>query len=113
MRQKFKTIAQKLNINLAEGVYIGVSGPCFETPAEIRAYHTMGADAVGMSTGPEVIVARHCGLKVAAISAITNLAAGMNPEELTHLGTLQNAGVAAKDLTQLLLAFLEDIKHGE
>ncbi len=113
LRQQLLTIAQNLNIKLAQGIYIGVSGPCFETPAEIQAYSTMGADAIGMSTVPEVIVARHCGLKVAAISAITNLAAGMNPQELSHDETLQNAKLVTQDLSRLLLAFFEELKHAE
>ena len=113
LRQQLLTIAQNLNIKLAQGTYIGVSGPCFETPAEIKAYRTMGADSVGMSTVPEVIVARHCGLKVAAISAITNLAAGMNPQTLSHEETLQKAKLVTEDLSRLLLAFLEELKHAE
>jgi xanthosine phosphorylase len=113
LRQQLLIIAQNLNIKLAQGTYIGLSGPCFETPAEIKAYRTMGADSVGMSTVPEVIVARHCGLKVAAISAITNLAAGMNPQALSHEETLQNAKLGTEDLSRLLLAFLEELKHAE
>ena len=76
-------VADKIGIKLDDGVYIGVSGPCYETPAEIRAFKTLGADAVGMSTVPEVIVAAHSGLKVLGISAITNFAAGFQ-SELNH-----------------------------
>lgn len=76
-------VAEKIGIKLDEGVYLGVSGPCYETPAEIRAFQTLGADAVGMSTVPEVIVAAHSGLKVLGISAITNFAAGFQ-SELNH-----------------------------
>ena len=76
-------VAKKIGIKLDEGVYLGVSGPCYETPAEIRAFQTLGADAVGMSTVPEVIVAAHSGLKVLGISAITNFAAGFQ-SELNH-----------------------------
>ncbi|EPV43567.1 purine nucleoside phosphorylase [Streptococcus agalactiae GB00899] len=82
-RQKAHQIAEKQNIKLEEGVYLGVSGPTYETPAEIRAFQTMGAQAVGMSTVPEVIVAAHSGLKVLGISAITNFAAGFQ-SELNH-----------------------------
>ncbi len=74
--------AAELGIALAEGVYLAVTGPTFETPAEIRAYRVLGADAVGMSTVQETIVARHCGLRVAAVSMITNLAEGMTDEPL-------------------------------
>ncbi|MGE9833133.1 purine-nucleoside phosphorylase [Streptococcus orisratti] len=76
-------VADEIGIKLDDGVYIGVSGPCYETPAEIRAFKTLGADAVGMSTVPEVIVAAHSGLKVLGISAITNFAAGFQ-SELNH-----------------------------
>ena len=76
-------VSKEIGISLDQGVYLGVSGPCYETPAEIRAFKTMGADAVGMSTVPEVIVAAHSGLKVLGISAITNFAAGFQ-SELNH-----------------------------
>jgi xanthosine phosphorylase len=106
VRTKFLAIAEKLKIKLAQGVYLAVSGPSFETPAEINAFRVLGADAVGMSTVPEVLVARHCGLKIAAISAITNLAAGMNAEPLSHEQTLRCAKLAVDDLTNLLLTFI-------
>ncbi len=86
-----------------------MSGPSFETPAEIRAFDTLGADAVGMSTVHETIVARHCGLRVAAISAITNLAEGMGEVELSHDQTLADAARAAESLAPLLVRFLERI----
>jgi xanthosine phosphorylase len=98
--------AQELGIALAEGVYLAVTGPSFETPAEIRAYRTMGADAVGMSTVQETILARHCGLRVAAVSVITNLAEGMSDEPLSHEQTLHAAQDGAVDLTRLLLDFI-------
>jgi xanthosine phosphorylase len=104
--QTLKATADELGIPLAEGVYLGVSGPSFETPAEIRAYRTLGADAVGMSTIQETILARHCGLRVAALSVITNLAEGMSEEPLSHEQTLQAAERAAGDLSRLLLTFI-------
>ena len=97
--------AGELGIALAEGVYLATAGPSFETPAEIRAFRTLGADAVGMSTVPEVILARHAGLKVVAVSAITNLAEGMGGEELSHEQTLRYANQAAGDLTRLIIEF--------
>ena len=100
--------ARKLEIDLAEGVYLATAGPTFETPAEIRMFRTLGADAVGMSTVPEVILARHAGLRVAAVSAITNLAEGMGGEELSHEQTLRNAEIAARDLVRLVQTFAED-----
>src|SRR5581483_3645959 len=93
-------------IELAEGVYLAVTGPSFETPAEIRAYRTLGADAVGMSTVQETILARHCGLRVAAVSVITNLAEGMTDEPLSHEQTLRAAQDGAGDLARLLLEFI-------
>ncbi len=106
LREAMKQTAAALGVALAEGVYLAVSGPSFETPAEIRAFKNLGADAVGMSTVHETTVARHCGLKVAAISAITNLAEGLGDEELTHEGTLDAAAVAATDLQRLITEFV-------
>jgi purine-nucleoside phosphorylase len=79
------------NLKLQRGVYLAVSGPSYETPAEIRAFARLGADAVGMSTVPEAIVARQCGLNVAAVSCITNLAAGIGKEKLSHAEVLETA----------------------
>ena len=103
---ELRAAAQALEIPLAEGVYLAVTGPSFETPAEIRAYRNLGADAVGMSTVQETIVARHCGLRVAAVSVITNLAEGMSDESLSHEQTLAAADRAAGDLARLLLEFI-------
>jgi xanthosine phosphorylase len=98
--------ARAVGLTLAEGVYLAVTGPSFETPAEIRAFRTLGADAVGMSTVQETIIARHCGLRVAAVSVITNLAEGMSDEPLSHEQTLRAAEAGASELTRLLLEFI-------
>jgi xanthosine phosphorylase len=107
LRAVLHEVAGDLGIPLAEGVYLATAGPSFETPAEIRAFRTLGADAVGMSTVPEVILARHAGLRVAAVSAITNLAEGMGGEALSHEQTLRYANQAAGDLTRLIIGFCE------
>jgi len=109
LRTVLHTAAIALGIPLAEGVYLATSGPSFETPAEIRAFRTLGADAVGMSTVPEVILARHAGLRVVAVSAITNLAEGMGGEALSHEQTLKYANAAAGDLTRLIIAFCREL----
>ena len=101
-----RAAAADVEVELAEGVYLAVTGPSFETPAEIRAFSVLGADAVGMSTVQETILARHCGLRVAAVSVITNLAEGMSDEPLSHEQTLQAAQSAAGDLARLLLEFI-------
>jgi len=106
LRCHFADAATALGITLHEGVYLALLGPNFETPAEIRAFRTLGADAVGMSTVPECLVARHCGMRVAAVSTLTNLAAGMTDEELSHEQSLAVGAEAAKDLGRLLPAFL-------
>jgi xanthosine phosphorylase len=105
-RASIKAVASENGITLHEGVFISVPGPNFETAAEIRAYKTLGADTVGMSVVPEVISARHCGLKVTGVSVITNLAEGMSPFALSHEQTLKYAAVGAESLVKLILAFL-------
>ncbi|MEO8531007.1 MAG: purine-nucleoside phosphorylase, partial [Deltaproteobacteria bacterium] len=84
LRAALQSAATTAGVEMPEGVYAWYSGPSFETPAEIRAIRTLGADAVGMSTVPEVILARFLGLKVAAISTITNMAAGLSAEKISH-----------------------------
>ena len=103
--------ADKLNITLHKGVYISTLGPSFETPAEIRAFKLWGADAVGMSVVPEVIIARHCGLKVACVAAITNAAAGLSKEKITHEGTLQFGEIASRKLVKLIPEFIKEIDY--
>ncbi len=107
LRALIKETAAAKGITLNEGVYLACPGPNFETAAEIRAFKALGADVVGMSVVPEVISARHCGLKVAGISAITNLAEGLTPFPLSHEQTLKYAAVAAKDLVTLIHSFIE------
>jgi purine-nucleoside phosphorylase len=94
--------AKGLGIPLAEGVYVWVSGPSFETPAEIRMFRVWGADAVGMSTVPEVILARRAGISVIALSMITNLAAGMTGKPLSHEETKEEAAKGADRFRRLL-----------
>jgi xanthosine phosphorylase len=106
LRAQLRTAARDLGVALTEGVYLAVRGPSFETPAEIRAFHTLGADAVGMSTVHETTVARHCGLRVAAVSAIANYAEGMSDEPVSHEQTLRDAARAADDLAPLLTRFI-------
>jgi purine-nucleoside phosphorylase len=83
-RKSLLALAEQKGIDIHQGVYISVTGPSYETPAEIRAFRTLGADAVGMSTVNEVITANHCGLRVLGLSCISNAAAGMGDEKLDH-----------------------------
>jgi xanthosine phosphorylase len=109
LREKFLSVAKQLSIVIHEGVYVSVLGPSFETPAEIRAYRTLGADVVGMSVVPEVIVARHCGLRVLALTAITNLAVGLSAEKVTHEITLHYGEIAVRKLMKILPLFVQEI----
>ncbi len=108
IRQKVKEIAQRENIPLHEGVYLMVLGPNFETSAEIRAFRILGADAVGMSTVPEVITAAHSGIKVLGLSVITNFGTGMRQGEQSHTETLNQAEKAALNLTRLICGYLKE-----
>ena len=106
MRSALKAAAKAEDIPLMEGVYAWYSGPSFETPAEIRAIRILGADAVGMSTVPEVILARFLGLRVAAISTITNKAAGLSDEQISHEHTKAMAPLGAAKLERILRRML-------
>jgi len=101
--------AAKLEIPIEDGVYLAVLGPSFETPAEIRAFRTLGADLVGMSTVHEVLVARHMGLDVLGISLVTNFAAGITSEPLNHLEVMEIGRLAEARFTALLKAILPEI----
>ncbi len=102
LAQAMRAAAEKLDITLAQGVYMWFSGPSFETPAEIRMARILGADAVGMSTVPEVIIARMLGMRVAAASVITNYGAGMTGAELSHDETKDMAPIGGARLAAIL-----------
>src|SRR5262249_27389150 len=99
-------VAREMNIILAEGIYIGLRGPSYETPAEIRMMRDLGGDAIGMSTVPEVTVARHCGMKVLAISCITNAAAGMSSKEVNHQEVMEVGQRAGQNLSKLIVRII-------
>lgn len=108
LRHKILSIAKTSNISIKQGVYCGVLGPSFETPAEIQAFATLGADIVGMSTVPEAIVARHLGLKVVALSVITNHAAGISDTPLSHSLTLEGAKEGQEKAVELIKRFIDN-----
>jgi purine-nucleoside phosphorylase len=108
-RTHLQACAQRLGQTLREGVYLGLTGPSYETPAEIRAFRVLGADAVGMSTVPEAIVARQEGLRVAGISCLCNMAAGILPQALTHQEVLEAGAAAASRFEALVRAFVRDL----
>ncbi|HYK37991.1 purine-nucleoside phosphorylase [Alloacidobacterium sp.] len=109
LRMLTQRTAKDQNYEISEGVYLCVLGPSFETPAEIRAFHALGADLVGMSTVQEVIVARHMGLEVLGISCVTNLAAGIQAEPLSHEEVMETGRRVADRFTQLLAALVPAI----
>jgi purine-nucleoside phosphorylase len=107
MRQKLKEAGEYCGIHLCEGVYAAMSGPTYETPAEIRFLRAIGADAVGMSTVPEAIVAKHMGLKVAGLSMLANVAAGISGKGINHDEVLATATQMNADLGMLLQRFFD------
>lgn len=106
MRDNLQASAKDIGLDLEEGVFMGVQGPCFETPAEVKAFRTLGADTVAMSSIPEVIAARYYDLKVAMISVVVNQGAGMSQEVLSHEHTLAMAAKSDMRLAQLLRTYL-------
>jgi purine-nucleoside phosphorylase len=104
LRQLALAAAKRQGVRLEQGVYVAVHGPSYETPAEIRAFRAMGADAVGMSTAPEAIVARHMGIEVLGISCITNMAAGVLPKPLVHDEVMEVARRVRSQFIALLTA---------
>jgi len=109
LRKLAREKARKLGVPLREGVYLGTAGPSYETPAEIRAYRVIGADAVGMSTVPEALVLRHAGIRVLGISTITNMAAGILPQPLDHAEVLATTKRVGERFVRLLTALVPDI----
>ena len=102
-------VAREMGVVLLEGVYMGLRGPTYETPAEIRMMRKLGADAVGMSTVPEATVARHCGMKVLAISCITNVAAGLSSAEINHDEVMSIGEQTGTQLSELIVRVLPRI----
>lgn len=109
LRAKLLSVAKKSGITLHEGVYVAFRGPTFETPAEIRMAINMGADAVGMSSVPDCVIARHCGLKVVGCSMLTNMGAGLSDEKLSHAHTLEMAARGAAAFEKLVAEFVKTL----
>lgn len=113
LRKLVEEAAAEVNVPLKSGVYIQTSGPNYETPAEIRAFGRMGADAVGMSTAVEAVAARHCGMEVLGISCISNLAAGISPEKLSHKEVQETADKTAPMFRKLVTKAIEKVTAGK
>ncbi|HEY4552080.1 MAG TPA: purine-nucleoside phosphorylase [Bacillaceae bacterium] len=108
--QLAKRTANRMDLDIKEGVYFGNSGPMYETPAEVRMIRLLGADAVGMSTVPEVIAANHAGMKVLGLSCISNMAAGMLEQPLTHEEVIETTEKVRADFLALIKTIVEEIK---
>lgn len=109
LRDIAKRCAQSLSFDIKEGVYLANSGPCYETPSEIHMARMFGADAVGMSTVPEAIVANYCGLKVLGISCISNAASSSNGDRLSHAEVIDTTNKAKEKFKSLILKIIENI----
>lgn len=110
LRETILSSARDLNIPIKAGVYSAFTGPSYETPAEIRMLQTLGADAIGMSTVPEVIVANHMGMRVGGISCISNLAAGISPHKLSHAEVKETAELVKESFGALVRKFVERLE---
>ncbi|WP_300259163.1 purine-nucleoside phosphorylase [Clostridium sp.] len=110
LRLQVKDIAKNLGIEVREGVYAMFSGPTYETPAEIRMVRTLGADAVGMSTVPEVIIANHSGMKVIGVSCMTNMAAGILEQPLNHEEVMETSAKVRKTFIELMTNIIKEIQ---
>ena len=109
LRMQLHAASTAVGMTLQEGTYLAVTGPSYETPAEIRAFRALGADAVGMSTVPEVIVARQEGMRIAGISCLCNMAAGILPQALTHQEVLEAGAASAGAFQSLVRRFVRDL----
>jgi purine-nucleoside phosphorylase len=109
LRQKLESAFNKLNIPFKKGIYCGLSGPTYETPAEVRHIQSIGCSAVGMSTVPECIAAHHLGVRVVALSCITNLAAGISAHKLSHAEVTDTAKRVEKDFSAVLQQLISEI----
>ena len=109
LKERIRAAADRLGISLREGVYLQASGPNFESPAEIRFFSGIGADAVGMSTAVEAIAARHAGMRVGGISLISNPAAGLSKTPLTHEEVQEAADMASHKFSQLISSVIKEI----
>ncbi|WCK55964.1 purine-nucleoside phosphorylase [Aneurinibacillus sp. Ricciae_BoGa-3] len=109
LREVARRVASNHGISLQEGVYAGMTGPSYESPAEIRMIRILGGDAVGMSTIPEVIVARHCGIDVLGISCISNMAAGILPQPLSHDEVMETAEKVKNKFLSLVKGIIEEM----
>ena len=110
LRNLTQKTAEKLGMVLQSGVYVGCSGPCYETPAEIRAMRCMGGDLVGMSTVPEVIMANSLGMKVLGLSVITNMAAGMSAKPLSHQDVIDTSKKASPKFSAIVKGVIEQLQ---
>lgn len=109
LQKAAKSVAKSAGIDLKEGIYAQVKGPQYETPAEVRALEILGADAVGMSTAIEAIAARHCSMRICGISAITNMAAGINSHPLDHSEVIKTSKAIEKDFNTLVCGIIDRI----
>lgn len=110
LRSQFLNLAKNLNFSLHQGVYVAVLGPNYETAAEIKAFRMLGGDVVGMSTVPEVLVAQHCGMRIAVLSTITNFATGLNTAAHDHQEVVKVAAQGGKNLNKLICEWVRT--HG-